>query len=218
MADLTSTAPTATGNGADACVPSGAGSPVSQSAGAASQIPEWMHPMIQAARAATIDYPPGSPAAAVSALTTYRATVRLALRHLFAGLGETAFRNALAEGMLLAEGYVGRLDDAAATIAGLDAALPRARLLHYVVEGTFQQGRAYLNRCVCGRTYYRMGLPDEYQAERHVHVMSLPNILSGECDCRGNRDAIPVFEGRCTGCGAVLHEAALANRKAVTAW
>lgn len=213
MSDLVSTAPTATGNGADACVPSGAGTPVSQSAGAASQNPEWMHPMIQAARAATIDYLPGSPAAAVSALATYRAAVQLALRHLFAGLGETAVRNTLTEGMLLAEGYVGRLDDAAGTIAELDRTLPRARLLHYVVEGTFQQGRVYLNRCVCGRTYYRMGLPDEYQAARHVHVMSLPNILSGECDCPGNRDAIPVFEGRCTGCGAVLSETALTNRK-----
>jgi hypothetical protein len=169
--------------------------------------------MIQAARAATIDYLPGSPAAAVSALVTYRATVRLALRHLFAGLGETAVRNALAEGMLLAEGYVGRLDDAAGTIAQLDRSLPRARLLHYVVEGTFQQGHVYLNRCVCGRIYYRMGLPDEYQAARHVHVMGLPNILSGECDCPGSRDAVPVFEGRCTGCGAVLSEAALAGRK-----
>lgn len=213
MADLISTAPTATGNGADACVPSGAGSPVSQSAGAASLIPEWMHPMVQAARAATIDYPPGSPAAAVSALATYRATVQLALRHLFAGLGETAVRNALAEGMLLAEGYIGRLDDAAEGIAAADAALPRARLLHYVVEGTFQQGRVYLNRCVCGRTYYRMGLPDEAQAARHVHVMGLPNILSAECDCPGNRDAIPVFEGRCTGCGAVLLGSALAGRR-----
>lgn len=215
MADLTSTAPTATGNGADACVPSGAGSPVSAAAGAASQIPEWMHPMVQAARAATIDYPPGSPAAAVSALATYRATVQLALRHLFAGLGETAVRNALAEGMLLAEGYVGRLEEASESIAKLDAALPRARLVHYLVEGTPQQGRVYLNRCVCGRTYYRMGLPDEYQAERHVHVMGLPNILSAECDCPGNREAIPVFEGRCTGCGAVLLMGALANRKGV---
>lgn len=32
------------------------------------------------------------------------------------------------------------------------------------------------------------------------------NSTSGECDCPGDRDEIPTFEGRCTGCGANLYE------------
>ena len=214
MADVTSTAPTATGNGADACVPSGAGSPVSQSAGAASQIPEWMHPMIQAARAATIDYDPESPAAFVSALSTYRSAVRLALRQLYSGEGEGVVRRTLAEGLLTAEGYLARMDEAIALISRYDAAMPREALRHYIVEPArlYAGARAY-NGCACGRVWERFGGPDEHAARLHVRLMSLPNILSGECDCPGNRDAIPVFEDRCTGCGAVLHGAALANRR-----
>lgn len=212
MADLISTAPTATGNGADACVPSGAGSPVSQSAGAASQIPEWLAPLARTARVQTIEYDPTSPAAFVSALATYRSSVRLALRQLYTGDGDV--RRTLAEGVLTAEGYLARMDEAIQLISQYDAAMPREVLRHYVVRGPrMYAGSWAYNACACGRTWERFGGPDEHSARRHALVMSLPNSNSGECDCGGDRSAIPVFEGRCTGCGAVLHEAALANRK-----
>lgn len=64
--------------------------------------------------------------------------------------------------------------------------------------------------CLCG---HRWG--DEQTARRHVEVMSLPNVSSGECDCSGERTAIPVFEGRCTGCGALLYEDGRRNRREV---
>ena len=214
MADAISTAPTATGNGADACAPSGVGSPAFQSAGESSRTPEWLRPLVRSAHLQTVEFDPSSPAAAVSALATYRAAVRLALRALYAGEGDGAVRHALAEGMLLAEGYLARMDEAVELLSNYDAAMPREVLRHYIVRGPrMYAGSWAYNACACGRTWERFGGPDEHSARRHALVMSLPNILSGECDCGGNRDAIPVFEGRCTGCGAVLHGAALANRR-----
>lgn len=41
------------------------------------------------------------------------------------------------------------------------------------------------------------------------------NSLSGECDCSGDRDRIPVWRSRCAGCGAVLQATALGNREVV---
>lgn len=45
----------------------------------------------------------------------------------------------------------------------------------------------------------------------------LHNKLSGECDCPGDRDRIPVCEGRCTGCGARLYKDARRHRTEVAA-
>jgi hypothetical protein len=41
------------------------------------------------------------------------------------------------------------------------------------------------------------------------------NALSGECDCGGDRDRIPVWRNRCAGCGAYLLAAALQHREVV---
>lgn len=212
MADAISTAPTATGNGADACAPSGVGSPADWNAGESSRTPEWLRPLVRSAHLQTVEFDPSSPAAAVSALATYRAAVRLALRALYAGEGDGAVRHALAEGMLLAEGYLARMDEAVELLSNYDAAMPREVLRHYIVRGTFRSGSWQLNACACGRSYEH-----EATARLHVLVMSRHNILSGECDCSGNRVEIPLFEGRCMGCGALLYEDGRRNREEVGA-
>ena len=45
----------------------------------------------------------------------------------------------------------------------------------------------------------------------------LHNSRSSECDCPGDRDAIPMAEGRCTKCGARLQDTARRHRIEVTA-
>jgi hypothetical protein len=141
-------------------------------------------------------------------------TVLTALNELARPEPDTDYlRSLLMGGYANSEAVRGKLDAALDLLLGIDATRARLASGHYLVRGEFWQGRHWDNRCACGREFIRGGAPCMSGAEAHVRVMARPNVNSSECDCHGDREAIPVWDGRCSGCGAVLDGSALASRK-----
>lgn len=207
------TAPTETARGSDGCASPVAASPV-PTAGAS---PDWLTPLVDWARAAAADrlatLPSQEPV--MGAYGTATAALRIAYAKLEAGAAYEDLRETLVRGLLGGEALMGpwNLTSAIAVIRQHETLKQQIAAGHYLVRGEYWQGRWYDNRCTCGRTFDRMGAPCMSDAEDHVAVMALPNVNSSECDCPGDRDVIPVWDGRCSGCGAVLYGAALTNRK-----
>lgn len=207
------TAPTETARGSDGCA-SPVAEPPSPSAAAS---PDWLTPMIAWAREAAAERRETIPSQepVFGAYGTATAALRIAFARLEAGEPFEQLRDVLVRGLLGAEALMGdvHLTCAIAVIRQHETLKAQIAAGHYLVPGDFWQGHVYRNRCACGRRFERMGAPCMSDAEQHVRVMQLPNVNSSECDCRGNRDAIPVWDGRCGGCGAVLYGSALAGRK-----
>lgn len=133
-----------------------------------------------------------------AALEAYRAAVYGALKAMGRGESIVPIRNILMEGLLRGDGYLTLLEDAIAFSERITTGLYREILSHYPVAGG----------CACGR--------DDERAARHIQVMNLPNIYSGECDCEPfDQFDLLMFEGRCTGCGALLAGEALQFRREV---
>lgn len=214
MADGISTASPETARGSDGCASPVVAEPPSPSAAAS---PDWLTPMIAWAREAAADRRETLPSQepVFSAYAAATAALRIAFARLEEGEPVEQLREVLVRGLLGAEALMGEvhLTAAVAVIRQHETLKAQVAAGHYLVTGQYWQGRWYDNKCACGRVFERMSAPCMADAEDHVRVMALPNVNSSECDCPGDRDQIPVFEGRCTGCGAVLLGSALAGRK-----